>query len=159
GTPSDKPVATIEEVGGRLLIVATDARAAGEGIMPGFSLADARALRPDLAVFPADPAGDAAALARLAHWCSPHTPLIAIDGADGLWLDITGCAHLFGGERALMSDLRFRLAGFGHAARAAVADSPGAAWAAARFREAEQTLVELGQAREVLSPLPVAALR
>src|SRR5215475_3732534 len=140
--PADRPVVAIEELGGRLLVRAVDAAAAAEGIMPGFSLADARALRPDLAVFPADPAGDAAALARLADWCSRYTPLVAIDGADGLWLDITGCAHLFGGERALMSDLRLRLAGFGHAARAAVADSPGAAWAVARFQEAEQSVVE-----------------
>ena len=142
-----------------LLVVAADGAAAAEGILPGLSLADARALRPDLAVFPADRAGDAAALARLADWCSRYTPLVAIDGADGLWLDITGCAHLFGGERALMSDLRHRLAGFGHDARAAVADSPGAAWAAARFREAEQTLLEPGTARSALAPLPVAALR
>ena len=35
----------------------------------------------------------------------------------------------------------------------------GAAWAAARFREAEQTLLEPGTARTALAPLPVAALR
>ena len=95
--PADRPVVTIEEVAGRLLIQAADALAGAEGIRPGFALADARALRPDLVVFPADPAGDAAALARLADWCSRYTPLVALDGADGLWLDITGCAHLFGG--------------------------------------------------------------
>ena len=157
--PPGKPAISIEELGGRLLVVAADGAASAEGILPGLSLADARALRPDLAVFPADRPGDAAALARLADWCSRYTPLVAIDGADGLWLDITGCAHLFGGERALMSDLRHRLTGFGHDARAAVADSPGAAWALARFREAEQTLLEPGTARTALAPLPVAALR
>ncbi|HEX4572209.1 MAG TPA: DNA polymerase Y family protein [Dongiaceae bacterium] len=157
--PADRPVVTIEEVAGRLLIQAADALAGAEGIRPGFALADARALRPDLAVFPADPAGDATALARLADWCSRYTPLVALDGGDGLWLDITGCAHLFGGEKALMSDLRHRLAGFGHDSRIAVADSPGAAWAAARFREAGQTVVEPGAIRESLAPLPVAALR
>ena len=88
--PAGKPAITIEELGGRLLVVAADGAAAAEGILPGLSLADARALRPDLAVFPADRAGDAAALARLADWCSRYTPLVAIDGADGLWLDITG---------------------------------------------------------------------
>src|SRR5262249_24956808 len=138
--PADRPAVTIEELGGRLLIVAADGAAGAEGIRPGQSLADARALQPDLAVFPADPAGDAAALAHLPDWCSRYTPLVALDGVDGLWLDITGCAHLFGGERALMSDLSHRLAGFGHVARAAVADCPGAAWAAARFREAEQSV-------------------
>ena len=164
--PADRPVVTIEELAGRLLIQAADALGPGQGIRPGFALADARALRPDLAVFPADPTGDAAALARLADWCSRYTPLVALDGGDlgcaaigGLWLDITGCAHLFGGEKALMSDLRHRLAGFGHDSRIAVADSPGAAWAAARFREAGQTVIEPGAARESLAPLPVAALR
>src|SRR5262249_60480972 len=63
--PADRPVVAIEELGGRLLVRAVDAVAAAEGIRPGFSLADARALRPDLAVFPVDPTGDAAALARL----------------------------------------------------------------------------------------------
>src|SRR5215472_7750326 len=161
--PADRPVVTIEEAAGRLLIQAADALAGAEGIRPGFSLADARALRPDLAVFPVDPAGDAAALARLADWCSRYTPLVAIDGSnlgcsagDGLWLDITGCAHLFGGEKALMSDLRHRLAGFGHDSRIAAADCPGAAWAAARFAESEQTVIDEGTARAVLAPLSVA---
>ena len=147
------------EVGGRLLVVAADSVAAAEGILPGLSLADARALRPDLAAFPAKPAEDAAALARLSEWCSRYTPLVAIDGADGLWLDITGCAHLFGGERALMSDLRCRLAALGYAARAAVADCAGAAWAVAHFAESEQTVIDEGAARAVLAPLSVAALR
>jgi protein ImuB len=157
--PADRPILAIEDQGGRLLVAACDDRAAADGIAPGLSLADARALRPDLAVFPADRAGDAAALARLADWCSRYTPLVALDGADGLWLDITGSAHLFGGERALMSDLRLRLAILGYAARAGVADSPGAAWAVARFQEAEQSVVEAGRARDMLAPLPVAALR
>ena len=159
GFPADRPAVTIEEMGGRLLVVAADNAAAAEGILPGLSLADARALRPDLAVFPAERTEDGAALAGLADWCSRYTPLVAIDGADGLWLNITGCAHLFGGERALMSDLRCRLAALGYAARAAVADSPGAAWAAVRFLEAELTVIDEGMARAVLAPLPVAALR
>ena len=99
--------------------------------MPGLFFADARALCADLAASPVDRAGDAAALARLADWCSRYTPLVALDGADGIWLDVTGCAHLFGGERTLMSDLRLRLANLGYAAHAAMADTPGAAWAAA----------------------------
>ncbi len=157
--PADRPAVAIEDQAGRLLVTACDGRAAAEGVAPGLALADARALAPDLAVFPADRAGDAADLARLADWCGRYTPLVALDGADGLWLDITGCAHLFGGERALMSDLRLRLASRGYAARAGVADSPGAAWAVARFLEAEQSAVETGAARDLLAPLPVAALR
>jgi protein ImuB len=159
GFPADKPTVTIEEVGGRLLVAAADGRAGAEGILPGLSLADARALRPDLAVFPASHVEDKAALSCLADWCSRYTPLVAIDGNDGLWLDITGCAHLFDGERVLISDLRFRLAALGYIARAAVADCAGAAWAMAHFAESEQTVIDEGMARAVVAPLPVAALR
>ena len=40
-------------------------------------------------------------------------------------LDITGCAHLFGGEAALAADLAARLSAQGFHARAAIADTPG----------------------------------
>ena len=102
------------------------------------------------------------ALARLADWCGRYTPWTAIDHADegggaGLFLDITGCAHLFGGEAALLRDLTRRLAAFGLAVRAAVADTPGAAWAWARF--GADRIVPPGAQREHLAPLPVASLR
>jgi protein ImuB len=155
------------------LVAAVDDRAAAAGIAPGMPLADARALAFDLVPRLADPAGDAAALARLAEWCRRYTPLSAVESAAGdaangagLWLDITGCAHLFGGEAALMGDLSGRLRRFGYGARAGLADTPGAAWAAARFlREArgeaggDGAVVAPGTARAVLAPLPVAALR
>ncbi|MEA2779506.1 MAG: protein ImuB, partial [Rhodospirillaceae bacterium] len=66
--PAETPVVTIEEIGGRAMVVASDAAAAAGGVLPGLSLADARALLPDIAAFTADPAGDAAALGRLADW-------------------------------------------------------------------------------------------
>ena len=157
--PSETPVVTVEEVGGRALIVAPNGVAAAGGILPGLSLADARALLPGLAVFPADPAGDAAALARLADWCNRYTPLVAVDGADGLWLDVAGSAHLFGGEADLLADLNHRLGKLGYRSRAAVADTPGAAWAAARFVSGGNRIVATGEARTMLAELPVAALR
>ncbi|MEA2782518.1 MAG: protein ImuB, partial [Rhodospirillaceae bacterium] len=79
--------------------------------------------------------------------------------SNGLWLDITGCAHLFGGEAALLADLRHRLRGLGCHMRAAAADSTGAAWAAARFLAAPVLGVPRGEARAMLADLPVAALR
>ena len=114
-------------------------------------LADARAMLPGLETVPADPADDAAALAWLAGWCGRYGPWTSVDatapgsiagiggavGGDGsIWLDVTGCAHLFGGEAALLADLASRLGRMGLDARAAVADTPGAAWAAARFARA-----------------------
>jgi protein ImuB len=157
--PAETPVVTVEEIGGRALIVAPNTVAAAGGILPGLSLADARALMPGLAVFPADPSGDAASLARLADWCSRYTPLVALDGADGLWLDVEGAAHLFGGEADLLADLDNRLGKLGYGSRAAIADTPGAAWAAARFLGHKHRTVASGEARAMLAELPVAALR
>jgi protein ImuB len=157
--PAETPTVTVEEIGGRALIVAPNGVAAAGGILPGLSLADARALLPGIAVFPADPAGDAAALARLADWCNRYTPLVAVDGADGLWLDIAGSAHLFGGEADLLADLRHRLGRLGYRSRAAIADTPGAAWAAARFLTGGDRILAAGETRDMLAELPVASLR
>lgn len=158
---------TIAALGGRALLAAVDEAAAAAGLVPGMALADARALIPDLAVRLADPAGDAAALARLAEWCSRYSPWVAVDGADGLFIDVTGCAHLFGGEAALLADLGHRLGRLGHGVRPALADTPGAAWAAARFAgprfgadgAAEGAILPPGTTREAIAGLPVAALR
>ncbi len=157
--PADAPVIAIEEIGGRALVAAANPVAAAGGVLPGLSLADARALMPGLAVFPADPAGDMTALARLADWCNRYTPLVALDGADGLWLDVAGAAHLCGGEAELLADLGHRLGRLGYHNRAAIADTPGAAWAAARFLVRENHIVASGEARGMLAELPVAALR
>jgi protein ImuB len=141
------------------------ARARAAGLAPGLMLADARAMVPTLQVRPAEPAADARLLEDLAAWCERYTPLVAIDrshahGEGGaLWLDITGCAHLFGGEPALRADLLARLRRQGLAAAAGIADSPGAAWAVARYAAPGREVVAPGEARAALGPLPVAALR
>jgi protein ImuB len=128
-------------------------------------LADARALLPALQVHPAEPAADARLLEDLATWCERYTPAVALDrsaaheAGGALWLDITGCAHLFGGEAALRADLLARLRRQGLAAEAAIADAPGAAWAAARYGAAERQIVPPDGAGAALGPLPVAALR
>ncbi len=125
-------------------------------------LADARAMHPQIEAIEADPAADARMLAGLADWCDRYTPLVALDGRDGLFLDITGCAHLFGGEEALAGDLLSRLAGHGFDARAGLAGTPGAAWAMARHRagaDGKAVILAPGGEAEALRPLPVAALR
>ena len=73
------------------------------------ALADARALAPDVMVEPDDLVATEALLSRLADWCGRYTPWTAVEGQDGVWLDIAGCAHLFGGEAAVMSDLLARI--------------------------------------------------
>ena len=126
------------------------------GLHRGMALADARAIRPDLATRPADLAQEAAALAGLRRWAGRYAPLVATEGADGLIADITGVAHLFGGEAALRADLGARLdrAGFAHAS--AVADTRGAAHALARCGGG---IVAEGMLVRGLGPLPVSALR
>jgi protein ImuB len=97
------------------------------------TLAQAQALVPGLVVRAADPAGDAAELARLAQWCLRYAPLAAADWPNGLWIDVSGTAHLHGGEARLLQDLVERLAEQGLRARAAVADMPAVAHAVARY--------------------------
>ena len=90
------------------------------------------------------PRPTAACSKALADWCDRYTPLVALDGADGLFLDITGCAHLFGGEEALLDDHAGPLLPAGLSmARAGLASTPGAAWAAARF-SAGTVILEAG---------------
>lgn len=126
------------------------------------SVADARARVPELRLVDADPAGDAKALADFADWCSRFSPWTSVDGPDGIWLDVTGCVPLVESEQALAQDLVARAARLNFAARAAVADTPGAAWAVARYDDLPASSIRVlapGEARKALAPLPVAGLR
>ncbi len=138
-------------------ILAADARAQALGLKPGMGIADARAMHPDVEVVEADPVADGRCLDGIADWCDRYTPLVALDGEDGLFLDITGCAHLFGGEAAMLRDLLARLRGQGFDARGAVASTAGAAWAAARFFRIR--VIEPGGEAQFIRPLPLAGLR
>lgn len=138
--------------------------AAAAGLSPGMTLADARAVAPSLRTAPADAAGDAAALAVLARWAGRYSPWTAMDGADGLILESTGCDHLFGGEAAMLADMKSRLGRAGIACRLALADTPAAAWALARHGGAEDgetggIIAPSGGTMVRLASLPVAALR
>ena len=148
----------MEWVGGRGLLAAVDARLA-DSIAPGMPLADARAIQPGIVALDADPEGDAAALQRLAQWCGRYSPWTATDGADGIWLDLTGVAHLFGDETSLAADLVARLRRQGITARAAIADTPGAASALARAGREPIAVIPSGATRLALALLPVGALR
>ena len=155
-SPPESPVVlTVEGAHGPIIHAVTKA-AAERGARAGARLTDARALDPALVAVPADPASDAALVERLAKWAGRWSPLVEVDG-DGLRLDVTGVAHLFGGERGLLRDVRRRFARMGLSARLAIAPTAAGAWALARFsrsptRKAERGLVEQ------LAPLPVSAL-
>ncbi len=145
------------KVGAAQILAAVDATAEAAGLEPGLGLAEARALVPELVVEPHDPQADAALLDALATACDRYTPLVALDPPDGLFLDVTGCVHLFGGEAGLLADLRARLAGAGFAARVAIAPSAAAAWAMARYGRAD--ILSEAAVADALEPLPVEALR
>jgi protein ImuB len=128
-------------------------------------LAEARARAPDLIALADDPAGAASSLATLADWCGGYSPWTAIDGRDGIWLDLTGAVPLFPSEAALAADLLGRLRQRGFACRAAIADTPGAAWALARHGMGAEgadmmaVIAPPGGQRLALATLPVTALR
>ncbi|MEM7043221.1 MAG: DNA polymerase Y family protein [Pseudomonadota bacterium] len=147
-------------------LTAVDDAAASAGLTPGMTLSHARALVPDVQTAPADPEGDRFALEKLADWCGRYSPSFGVDdsaadcGPDdhGLWVDATGCAHLFGGEEAMLADLGRRLDGFCLRHRLGLADTPGAAWALARYHPTTP-IVGGHESKDALFELPVAGLR
>jgi len=138
-------------------IAAMDTFAERQGLKRGQGIAEARALCPGIDVVPADPGADQAFLEALADWCDRYTPLVALDGKNGLFLDITGCAHLFGGEKSLLEDVLLRLTRLGVEAWGAITSTPGLSWASARF--GSETIIAAEDAERVLVGLPMAALR
>jgi len=171
GPSDDRPLAIYAKEAGAYQLKGVDARGSALGLHLAMSLADARAMQPALEAVEAEPEEDARALDNIAAWCERFTPVVVVDPPEGLFLDITGCGHLFGGEEKLRAEITTRLAAQGFSARAAIAPTPGAAWAFARyglkptFSLADRLLTPSPQGRggdglqQDLAPLPVEALR
>jgi len=160
GVDRSAPLAATAKAQNAERLVCVDAEAARRGLTVGLSLPDARARTPALVAVEADPAAEARLLDSLCDWASRYTPLAALDGADGLMLDISGVAHLFGGEAALAEDCSARLAAFGIGAVFGVASNPRGAWALARFaarKVAPENLSDREFAK-LFHDLPLAAL-
>jgi protein ImuB len=149
---------------GRMIVTAANVLAQAQGVDIGMAVADARAIIPSLQVLDDDPQLSTKALKGLAEWFIRYTPAVAIDAPDGLMLDVTGCAHLWGGEKQYLADIAKRLKDFGYHIQVAIADTIGAAWAIARFGqnspiiEDDQPTGSFGQTAAFLT-LPAAALR
>lgn len=156
--PDDTALALVESGSHGMRITAVNTKAAADGVRVGQAFADARAALPVLASRPAEPHCDRVALLKLARWCGRYGPNRNVDGPDGIWIDITGVAHLYGGEERLLEDLSSRLTAFGLTARVGLADTLGAAHALARFA-APPALALPGETEASLAPLPVEALR
>lgn len=144
---------------GRMIITAANAIAERRGIGVGMVLADARAIFPDLKVL--DDKADLIPrlLRRLAEWCIRFTPFVAVDSPDGLLFDGTGCAHLWGGEQAYLTEIVKKLNARGYEVRAAMADTIGVAWGVARFGKETVNTVMKEKHIEALHSLPPEALR
>lgn len=153
------PLATITPHGQTLRIVLANQIACEMCIRPGQTLAEAKAIVPDLITCDDDPVADRRQLESLALWADRLAPTIHIEGDDTLIADITGCQRLFSGEPNLLSRAVEGLSGEGFAVRAAIADTPGAAWALAHAHPDPTVIANPGQTAAFLAPLPVWALR
>ena len=157
--PADGPLVLAGHDGRRRVVTALDAAAAKRGLFAGMALARAQAMVPGLIVLEADARGDAEALQRLALWALRFSPVVMADPPDGLVIDTTGADHLHGGEAAMLKTLVERMAEAGIEARAALADTWGAAHAFARFSAGPVTLIPAGAGEAPLRALPIRALR
>ena len=135
GAPEGTPAVTYAKIRNAFRLTSANAAARTLGLGPGIALADARAMHPGLIATEADPQAQAEALAAVLAWCRRFTPLVAPDGEDALVLDVSGVAHLFGGEQGLMREIETRLDAQGLPAQLALASSPELAWALAHFVE------------------------
>jgi len=154
----DTPFVLAAPERGRMVIKAVSAPAQARGINAGMAVADCRAIFPGLQVFDDDPELTEKLLRALAEWCLRYTPIAAVDPPDGLLLDVSGCPHLWGGERGYLKDIIEKLTGYGYHVRVAIADSIGTAWAVARFGKTTP-IIEPGRQADALLSLPPAALR
>jgi protein ImuB len=151
--PPDAPIVlTVDGAHGPIIHAVTKG-ASERGARIGARLTDARALDPALIAVAASPEGDAALIQRLAKWAGRWSPLVEVD-SNGLRLDVTGVAHLFGGEPGLVRDIDRRIALIGLTARIAIAPTAAAAWALARH---EPSICTEG-VQEKLAPLHISAL-
>jgi hypothetical protein len=133
--------------------------APGPLVTPRTTQGKTHALCPRRAIETASRVRRTHALLRLAGWCHRYSQLVAVDGRDGLMLDITSIDEPLDGEAALLADIVKQIEGFGFHARAAVAPTPGAAWALARHAGGGTIAPDHGSLPDLLGPLPVRHLR
>jgi protein ImuB len=151
------PLVIAGKRGNTEILTAVDDAAERLALSPGLTLAQARAMHPGIDTVAENIEADAALLESIADGCLRYTPLVACDAPDGLLLDISGCAHLYGGEHELIADLSGSLEKAGFAYSLAIAGTIGAAWAAAHYGKPASHAC--GEERALLTPMPLSALR
>jgi len=152
----DTPSVVVIKEHNALVIYSLDDVAARYGLTVGQPLANARAICPHLQVYDADPAADAKTLSDIADWCDRFTPLVALDAPHGLFLDITGCAHLFGGEAKILQLLCDALTAQGFMVSAAIAST--SICARTMNRHVHGCIIADGEEAEAVGRLPVFTL-
>lgn len=157
--PPETPLILIGRDGNRRVVLAADAAAQKAGLRVGMPVTKAQVFVPDVIVQDADPAADADALDRLAVWMLRFAPVVSSDAPDGIVIDSTGADHLHGGEAAMLDGLLGRLTMSGVTARAAIADSWGAAHALARHAARPTIIAPPGHEPSLIAALPLSALR
>jgi len=158
--PGEAPLVLVGHDGRRRVVVAADAAAQAAGLRVGMAATKAQVLVPGLLVQDADPAADAEALDRLALWAlRQYAPIAAADPPDGIVIDAAGADHLHGGEERMLAAMIERLTASSIAARAAIADTWGAAHALARYVARPIRIAPAGGSAGAIAPLPLAALR
>ncbi|MES2268979.1 MAG: DNA polymerase Y family protein [Bacteroidota bacterium] len=154
----DVPFAFVAPERNRIIITAANPIAEAQGIYRGMAAADAKAITTNLQVIDHLAGKEAKLLRQLGLWCIRYTPIVAVDLPDGLILDISGCAHLWGNERGYLKEIVNKLRSAGYNARAAIADTIGAAWAISHYGKTTP-IIESGTQAQALLNLPPAALR
>jgi protein ImuB len=156
----EEPLITMRRDGQRMVVAAACPAAQSLGLHPGMPLAQARAMVRGLDIRPAEAEADAAFLQRLALFAARRwSPRSSVSDPTGLWLDLTGVAHLFGGERRMCARILRFCARLGLSARIAVAGTPGAAHALARHGPAALILCPEGGEADAIAGFPLRALR
>src|SRR5260221_3136298 len=153
---NNDPSVVVAKQNNALQIFAVDDAAARLGLDEGLPFDNAGDICPQLRVFDDDEAADAKTLKDIADWCDRFTPLVALDSPHGLFLDITGCAHMFGGEAALMRMVCGVLSAQGFTVSAAIAGT--SVCARTMTRHVHGRIVGDGEEADAVQPLPVSAL-
>lgn len=148
----------VNKVRGRSMVKEANALAKAKGLTAGMTLADCRAIYPQVKAIEEQAKEIAELLQQLATKCIRYTPLVAIDGADSLLLDASGCAHLWGGEQAYLTHIQEHFLQIGYQCKLGMADTMTMAWAAARYGTSPN-IISPNQQQQAIASLPPAALQ
>ena len=129
----EQPFAVVQDTGKTQVISSLSVSAEGWGLSHGQPLRDALAMYPDLITRLQNRQLEARFLASLRRWASKFSPWVAEEIPNALVIDLTGCAHLFGGELGVIHQVELDCLNLGLSVHIGMADTRGAAWALARY--------------------------